>query len=39
MDPDRTIIDTDMPHSFLRNRKESVEFVTQFPKIRVLQES
>ena len=29
MGPDRTIIDTDILIDFVRNRKESVEFVTQ----------
>ena len=29
MGPDRTIIDTDILIDFLRNRKESIEFVTQ----------
>ena len=36
MEPDRTIIDTDILIDFLRNRKESVEFVTHLEKKKTI---
>jgi tRNA(fMet)-specific endonuclease VapC len=36
MEPNRTIIDTDILIDFLRNRKESVEFVTQLEKKKAI---
>ena len=36
MEPNRTIIDTDILIDFLRNHKESVEFVTQLEKKRII---
>ena len=36
MEPNRTIIDTDILIDFLRNRKESVEFVIQLEKKRIV---
>jgi predicted nucleic acid-binding protein len=36
MEPNRTIIDTDILIDFLRNRKESVAFVTQLEEQRTL---
>jgi len=36
MEPNRTIIDTDILTDFLRNRKESVEFVTQLEKKKAI---
>ena len=36
MEPDRTIIDTDILIDFLRNRKESVEFVTQLEEKKII---
>ena len=36
MDPNRTIIDTDILIDFLRNRKEAVEFVTQIEEKKTL---
>ena len=36
MEPNRTIIDTDILIDFLRNRKESVEFVAQLEKKKII---
>jgi tRNA(fMet)-specific endonuclease VapC len=36
MEPNRTIIDTDILIDFLRNRKESVEFITQLEKKKAI---
>ena len=36
MEPNRTIIDTDILIDFLRNRKESVEFVTHLEKKKTI---
>jgi predicted nucleic acid-binding protein len=36
MEPDRTIIDTDIVIDFLRNRKEAVVFVTQLEEKKTL---
>jgi tRNA(fMet)-specific endonuclease VapC len=36
MEPNRTVIDTDILIDFLRNRQESVEFVTQLEKKKTI---